>query len=166
MPKKTKIPSISPERKALFDEAGADELTAEKIHRELYENDISVIKKHAKKIGVPFVDLEVTGNEIIKRHIKNLADEREHCASLAFAREKWFDYFQYVFGVSLSKYWEGNRYGLDACRLDEEAIKPPDGTSTYDFVREKHGEQAVQMLKELIHGIPDRQPRIEVLNEA
>lgn len=162
MAKKIKIPPISPERKALFDAAGADESTAQNIHRQLYENDISVIKKYAEKIGVLFVDLEVTGNEIIKRHINNLADEREHCASLAFAREKWFDYFQCVFGASLSKYWEGNRFGLDVCRLDEEVIKPPDGTSTYDFVREKHGEQAVQMLKELIHGIPDRQPRIEV----
>lgn len=52
--------------------------------------------------------------------------------------------------------------GLDVCKLDKEVIKPPDGTSTYDYVRKKHGPLAVTMLNELISGIPDRQPRVEI----
>lgn len=56
--------------------------------------------------------------------------------------------FYNTFGVPLSNYFDLIT-GLDIVRLDMQVIKPPDGTSTEDFVREKYGEEAVAMLVDM-----------------
>ncbi len=161
MAKKIKIPPISPERRAIFEANNEDESSINTLHASLYLHDIAKIKKRAASIPVKWVDLEVTGNEIIKDYYRIRAETRRLLAEKAFARDKWSDYFYHIFRRPLKPFMEAWT-GLDVCKLDKEVIKPPDGTSTYDYVREKHGPLAVTMLNELISGIPDRQQRVEI----
>ena len=70
-------------------------------------------------------------------------------------RQSWGTQFYATFGRSLKNYLDV-RFGFDCIKFDEELIKPPDGQSCEDVVREKHGEEAVAMIKSLISGIRKR----------
>jgi hypothetical protein len=67
-------------------------------------------------------------------------------------RQSWGKQFAATFGRPLKPYLDA-RTGFDVIKFDEELIKPPDGQSCEDVVREQHGEDAVTMIKSLISGI-------------
>jgi hypothetical protein len=56
--------------------------------------------------------------------------------------------FRNTFGTHLSNYWDIT--GFDNIKFDEEFIKPPDGKSTSDIVREKYGDKAVELIEGLL----------------
>lgn len=64
-------------------------------------------------------------------------------------RLKYSQEFQLTFGVSLGKFWSVVT-GFDVVKFDEELIKPPDGTSTREAVRQKYGNYAVEILEGLL----------------
>lgn len=73
----------------------------------------------------------------------------EHCAAKAEARTKYWDHFIQVFGISMGKFWTDNLLGFDVIRFDE-WLKPPDGTSTSQHIIDKYGEEAEQMIRNLL----------------
>lgn len=65
--------------------------------------------------------------------------------------------FRQYFGIELSEYWETPAFlGLDSVKLDE-YLNPPDGVSTYEYIRQTVSPEAVNFVKELLgRSIPDR----------
>ncbi len=152
-PKKVKVPPISSERQALFTKYGVGEMEGQKLHRELYETPLEKVQGLAQRQKLPWVDLEVTGNELIKWFVYATKERIENAAHKAWARNKWSEYFYHIFDRPLRDFWEGNETGLDVIKLDDELVKAPDGQSTRDAILAKHGAVAVQMIEELLHGI-------------
>jgi hypothetical protein len=58
--------------------------------------------------------------------------------------------FKNTFHTDLANFWDFT--GFDVIKFDEDFIKPPDGKSTADVVREQYGDSAV----ELIYGLLGR----------
>jgi hypothetical protein len=56
--------------------------------------------------------------------------------------------FQMIFGVPLKNYW--NIAGFDVIKFDETLIKPEEGQSTAEAVRQKYGEEALKLCKDLV----------------
>ena len=64
-------------------------------------------------------------------------------------RQKHNALFSRTFGVSLRKYWHP-LFGLDIVKLDDDVIKPPDGTSTLDHVTATWGGAVADMITDLL----------------
>ena len=56
--------------------------------------------------------------------------------------------FYRIFNVSLENFWS-NITGFDVVKFDEELIKPPDGKSTADVVKETYGADALAFVEGL-----------------
>ncbi len=155
MAKKLKIPPISAARRAIFEANGEEEHSMEMLHRSVYTTDIEWIKKRAAAIPVQWVDLEVTGNEILKDYYRSKAESRRRLAELRYAQMKWFEFFGATFKRNLGMYRDRICGGIDTIKFDAD-IGTPDGISTYDFVRQTYGDMALQCLEELVSGIPEQ----------
>ena len=57
--------------------------------------------------------------------------------------------FQRIFSVKLDRFWN-NLTGFDVVKLDEEIVKPDDGTSTRAKVREQWGEEGEALCVQLL----------------
>lgn len=69
-------------------------------------------------------------------------------------RKKWVNKFRETFGVSLDNYWTPV-FGFDVIKFDNEYLIPKhnyedEKTSMADCVRKEYGEEAEQMLIDLI----------------
>lgn len=69
-------------------------------------------------------------------------------------RKKWVNKFRETFGVSLDEYWTPI-FGFDTIKFDNVYLIPKhnyeDGeTSMADCVRKEYGEEAVEMIMDLI----------------
>jgi len=62
---------------------------------------------------------------------------------------KHFEEFQDIFGVPLSQFWD-KLLGFDVVKFDVNFIKPEEGKSTRQVVREKYGIRAEQLCTDLI----------------
>jgi cyanate lyase len=56
--------------------------------------------------------------------------------------------FYQIFKKPVNQFW--NVCGFDICRFDEYLGEYPDGTSMKDFIREKYGDRAVELIQSLI----------------
>ena len=153
--KKKKLPPVSKARQAVFDKCNISPEKQAQLHREICETPEGDLMRLMKYSGVTekWVDKEVTGNLMIEGWAAKQIERKNEYARMAWARSKWVDFFYQTFRRPLGSFWEGNALGLDVCRLDRDVIQPPDGISAYDHVKNVHGEMAVTMLEELIHGI-------------
>lgn len=57
--------------------------------------------------------------------------------------------FQRIFGVPLSDYFR-SPVGFDVVKFDEEIVQPPDGMSTRQHLLATHGQEAVNLIEQLI----------------
>ncbi|MFA5321950.1 MAG: hypothetical protein WC373_04695 [Smithella sp.] len=57
--------------------------------------------------------------------------------------------FESIFKLPLQKYAHP-LFGFDIIRFDED-LKTPDGTSTSDFIKEKYGKEAVELISKMIN---------------
>lgn len=62
---------------------------------------------------------------------------------------KYADEFKRTFGRSIGPYMD-KLTGFDVIKFDDEIVKPPDGKSTADAIRETYGEAAVTLIRNLI----------------
>ena len=65
------------------------------------------------------------------------------------AVQKYASKFKSTFGVQLGVYLHP-LYGFDVVGFDASVIQPPDGVSTKDIVQERYGDEAVELVVELI----------------
>ncbi len=56
--------------------------------------------------------------------------------------------FQSIFGIPLKNYWD-KLFALDITGFDK-FLKTPDGTSTSDWVLEKYGQGAVDLVRSIL----------------
>ena len=63
--------------------------------------------------------------------------------------DKYHRDFKRVFGVGLMNYFNFI-FGFDIVLFDEQVVKPPEGKSTKEAIREKHGDEGVQIIEGLI----------------
>lgn len=56
--------------------------------------------------------------------------------------------FQSIFGISLKKYWD-KLFAFDIVAFDS-FLETPDGTSTSDWILEKYGQEAVDLIQSLL----------------
>ena len=61
-------------------------------------------------------------------------------------RQKFADTFE----VPLSKYYIDDFFGLDIVKFEEEVIKEPDDMSMEEYILQEYGEEAVNMVKQLL----------------
>jgi hypothetical protein len=64
-------------------------------------------------------------------------------------RGKYHRKFADIFGVPLADYFD-NMTGFDIVKFDQEFIQPEDGYSTQDAVQDKYGDEAVQLVYDLL----------------
>ncbi len=57
--------------------------------------------------------------------------------------------FKQVFGVALHPYMNLIT-GFDIVKFDDEVVKPPDGTSSKQAIEQRWGQEAVELIKELM----------------
>ena len=57
--------------------------------------------------------------------------------------------FQELFGQDIRTYWD-NLVGFDVVKFDEEFVKPRNGQSTKQKVKDKYGEEGVELVVSLI----------------
>lgn len=62
---------------------------------------------------------------------------------------QYADQFKRTFGRSIGPYMD-KFTGFDVLKFDDEVIQPPDGKSTEEVVRERYGEDAVTLIRNLI----------------
>lgn len=79
------------------------------------------------------------------------ADSRACLLNLADRRVKHQEAFRQLFGVDLREYWD-NFTGFDVIKFDEQLVKPQSNQSTAMAVRERWGQEAVDLCLALING--------------
>jgi len=62
---------------------------------------------------------------------------------------KYHEAFRVHFGKHLSEFWQNNLLGFDIVKFDK-WINPEQEKSLEQIVREKHGEGAVQLIRDLL----------------
>lgn len=62
--------------------------------------------------------------------------------------DKYHKIFRQTFGVQLMNYFSFIT-GFDIIKFDEKFLKTPDGISMGEYIREKYGEEAVDLIKNL-----------------
>lgn len=149
MPRKPRIPPISPERQAIFDKYGEDPDMARRLHSSVYTLDRAALVQSLKRSGVKWVNPEVSGNALIERYYhfreETLQIKQRNINNTA----KYSEQFSKTFGVRLQGFMSVV-FGFDSCAFDKQVIKPPDGTSTYQHIERNYGPEALAMVKALM----------------
>jgi hypothetical protein len=61
----------------------------------------------------------------------------------------WKDRFEQVFGVYLSQFWDG-LCGFNVIKFDERLVKPTEGVSCMQSVKERYGDAGVEIINALL----------------
>ena len=140
--RKVKIPAA---RQALYDSHNCTPEQIQGLERDLHAPKFEILAKMYEVVPEPPEEARLA---ILQKHFQSKQDNQGKIERCSIAREKHFHAFYQIFRQPLSRFWQGY-LGFDVIKFDQEIVKSGD-RACGDVVREKFGDEALQIVNELL----------------